>query len=1077
MSGYLRHPNNSPLITQLQAVSQKLSLVIILIPSMVICGWVFNIPFLKGILPNLPTMKVNTAVCFILGGGYLWLSSVKFNRNTKQKKNKIKSIKFFLALLLIVIPLLTLIQYGFNINLGIDELLMKQPEAPGSVAAPGRMAPNTALAFLLEGLAFLLFNLPHPRYLAAQIMAIGTWLLGFLGVLGYLYHTTYFYTAGSFTGMAIHTAISLLILSLGTLFTCPNRGIMILITSDSAGSLTIRQILLIVLILPPLVEGLSELGYRLYIYSKDAQSAVESILNIILFSGLLLWNAYKINCFDSQRQQAQIELEQANIRLQAELSNRQSAEAALQVSQERFSGILEVANDGIISVDKDYHIILFNQGAEKIFGYQSSEVIGQSLDLLLPIRFTIAHHQHITNFGQSGGKARKMGERQEIFGLHKDGTEFPAEASISKLEIGDEILFTAFLRDISDRKRIELELLSTSKRLQYLVTASTLVIFSCKPESEYGATFVSDNVKEILGYEVEDFLEESTFWLNHVHPDERTKVFDNLFKICEEKYYTNEYRFLHGDGTYHWVYEQIRLVTDDRGKPIEFVGFLADISGRKQVELELQQAKEAAEVANKAKSIFIANMSHELRTPLNAILGFTQVMIRDSSLTQKQRENLEIIKKSGDYLLTLINDILDLSKIEAGGTTLDENSFDLIDQLHSIQTMFHQKAEAKGLQLHLEIAPDVPQYIKTDPNKLRQVLVNLLGNAIKFTEKGSITLRLKNQTSNLTKREDNSPSDTYYLQFEVCDTGVGIAPSEIQTIFNAFTQTQAGKMSPEGTGLGLTISRKFVQLMGGDINVISTLGQGSTFSFEIPISYALATDIKPTQPHRQVIGLAPNQPPYRIVVADDQLENRQLLMTLLTQLGLEVREAKNGEEAVALWQEWQPHLIWMDMRMPVMDGCEATQQIRASIAGETVVIIALTAQASKSDRTLALSAGCNDFLSKPFQEDALFAKMEKYLGLQYIYAKTNQHSPTSQKSIEENQTKAITGESLSVMPREWMEKLHQATQLCDDEEIMNLIEQIPPEYTYLIADLSKITRDFQFQLIIKLVEDAFNSLS
>lgn len=1074
MSGYLHHPNNSPLITQLQVVSQKLSLVVLLIASMVICGWVFHIPFLKGILPNLPTMKVNTAVCFLWGGGSLWLWHRKYHRQKELAKNKIQLVNFILALLLILIPLLTLIQYGFHVNLGIDQLLMEQPEPLGSVAAPGRMAPNTALAFLLEGLAFLLLNLPHPRYLAAQIMAIGAWLLGFLGVLGYLYHTTYFYTAGSFTGMAIHTAISFLILSLGTLFACPNRGIMLLLTSDGAGSLMLRQMLPIVLFLPPLVEGLSELGYRLYIYTEDVQSAVESTLNIIFFSGLVIWNASGLNRFDSQRRQAQIELEQANIMLQAELSNRLEVEAALQVSQERFSSILEVANDAIISVDKNHNITLFNQGAEKIFGYHPSEIIGKSLDLLLPNRFVKIHHQHINDFGKSSGKARKMGERSEIFARRQDGTEFSAEASISKLEIGGEILFTAFLRDISDRKRIELELLSTSKRLQYLVTASPLVIFSCKPESEYGATFVSDNVKEILGYEVEDFLEESTFWFNHVHPDDRKKIFTDLFKIPEEKYCTNEYRFLHGDGTYHWVYEQIRLVTDDTEKSIEVVGFLVDISQRKQAELELQQAKEAAEVANKAKSIFIANMSHELRTPLNAILGFTQVMIRDSSLTQQQRENLEIISKSGNHLLSLIDDILDLSKIEAGRTTLDESSFDLIDQLQSLQTMFRQKAEAKGLRLNLEIAPDVPQYIITDPNKLRQIIINLLGNAIKFTEKGTITLKVKTQNLNIKSGEDNSLFDSCLLRFEVCDTGVGISPSEINTIFNAFTQTQVGKMSPEGTGLGLTISQKFVQLMGGEINVSSTLGQGSTFSFEIPVSFALATDIEPTQPYRQVIGLAPNQPPYRIVVADDQRENRQLLMTLLTQLGLEVREAENGEEAVTLWQEWQPHLIWMDIRMPVMDGYEATQQIRASIAGQRVAIIALTAQASKSDRTLALSAGCNDFLSKPFQEDALFAKMEKYLGLQYIYAETNQHSPTSQELIEKTQTNPITRESLSVMPREWREKLYQATQLCDDEAIFDLIAQIPLEYTSLIAHLSKIARDFQFQLIIELLEDNFH---
>jgi CheY-like chemotaxis protein len=404
--------------------------------------------------------------------------------------------------------------------------------------------------------------------------------------------------------------------------------------------------------------------------------------------------------------------------------------------------------------------------------------------------------------------------------------------------------------------------------------------------------------------------------------------------------------------------------------------------------------------------------------------------------------------------------------------------------------MFHQKAATKGLHLQLEIAHNLPRYIITDQNKLRQVIINLLSNAIKFTEKGIITLKVTNHNSQITGREDSCvlsqdyllpcascplPLPVSLLRFEVSDTGVGIPLSEINTIFDAFTQSQAGKMSPEGTGLGLTISRKFVQLMGGDINVSSTLGEGSTFSFEIPVYIVLASEVEPTQTHRQVIGLAPNQPPYRILVADDQPENCQLLVTLLTQLGLEVREAKNGEEAVILWQEWQPHLIWMDIRMPVMDGYHATQQIRSTIAGQTTVIIALTAQASKSDCAQALSAGCNDFVSKPFQEETLFAKMEKYLGIQYIYAESDQDSVAGHQLGQDAQTDGLISESLSVMPREWIDKLHHAAELCDDEEVSDLIEQIPSEYTSLIAHLNDIVQDFQFQLIVQLLSDNSSS--
>lgn len=1218
MSKHVRKQNDFLLKNRLQVVSQKLSIIVVLVGFAVILGWIFNIDVLKNILPNMPKMKFNTALCILLEGASLWLWHWKFTRKTKQGKHKIQFLSFSLAFLAILIAFLTLIEYGFHVNLGMDQLLMQQPEPVTSQAAPGRMAPNIALAFLFEGSALLILNMPRANYLRAHIMVIGGWLLGFIGLLGYLYGSIYFYTAGSFTGMAIHTAIAILLLSIAILFASPNRGIMLLLISDGAGSLMIRQMLPFILFIPPLVEGLTEIGHRSSLYSTDVQSALGTTLNLVIYSGLVVWNAHKLNRFDSQGRQARIELQQANTLLREELSTRHEVEAALQVSQSRFSGILEIANDAIISVDQNQHIILFNHGAENIFGYSASEVIGEPLDLLLPTRFAVAHHQHISNFGNSSGKARRMGERSEIFGRRKDGTEFPAEASISKLKIGGEILFNAFLQDISQRKEVELELIRSrdlreaifneSADAIFLVDVETFLTIDCNRRAvelfeatskneligihgntlhkykftpEEVATIVKEiNIKSFWTKEIEYITKKgNTFWGNfatkrirvasklielvritdiserkktqealikserlfrilaeispvgifrsnasgetiyaneracqlvgakledvlgwqwnsYIHPEDRERVGQVWqYSITHQLPWQLEYRLVNPEGKEMetWVLAQADLEMDEKNTIIGYVGTLTDISDvynelrlRKEAELELQRAKEAAELANKAKSIFIANMSHELRTPLNVILGFTQVMLRDFSFSQKQQEHLQIISKSGNHLLTLINDILDLSKIEAGSITLDEISFDLIDQLDLLQTMFRQKAEAKGLQLQLEIAPDLPRHIITDQNKLRQVIINFLSNAIKFTEKGTITLKVTNCKSEITDREESCglsqdyllpstssplPLPSSLLRFEVSDTGVGIPPSEINTIFDAFTQSQAGKMSPEGTGLGLTISRKFVQLMGGDIKVSSTLGEGSTFSFEIPAYIVLTSEVEPTQTHRQVIGLLPNQPPYRILVADDQPENRQLLVTLLTQLGLDVREAKNGEEAVILWQEWQPHLIWMDIRMPVMDGYKATQQIRSTIEGQTTVIIALTAQASKRDCAQALASGCNDFVSKPVQEETLFAKMEKYLGIQYVYAENDRDSVAGHQLSQDAQTDGLISENLSLMPREWIDKLHHAAELCDDEEVSHLIAQIPSEYTSLIAHLNDIAYDFQFQLIVQLLSD------
>lgn len=551
--------------------------------------------------------------------------------------------------------------------------------------------------------------------------------------------------------------------------------------------------------------------------------------------------------------------------------------------------------------------------------------------------------------------------------------------------------------------------------------------------------------------------------------------------------------------------------------------------------LELEKAKQTAETANQAKSTFLANMSHELRTPLNAILGFAQIMGRDPQTTPEQQHHLRIINRSGEHLLSLINNVLDLSKIEAGRIDLTETCFNLTELLETIDGILHQHAAAKGLQFQIIVAPKVPRHIVNDAIKLRQVLINLVGNAIKFTEYGSVVLRV---------RVENVHSDTLsaigqtlegeaetlsgfkhqYLVFEVEDTGIGIPTEELNGIFHAFEQSSRGKITPEGTGLGLTISRKFIELMHGTISVVSTSGTGTRFTIKLPI-HGTAIPMLDLRSQRLIVGLAPNQPRYRVLIVDDQSENRELLVRMLTSLRLDVREAANGQDAIACYQAWQPHLMLLDIYMPELDGFATTQQIRQleqqiplsqadpSTGLHRLKIIALSASILEDDRQKAFAAGCDGFLGKPFQAHDLYKAIGQQLQLRYRYAdptpKTiqlpshqsanvdslfspnqqvglTQHpqlKPHTDQAAEATLDKVLSPEkassnlspalaqpiSLDFMPSDWRYQLYQTALCCRDEQVIELIEQIPSEYSALAQRLRTYAQKFQFEMILQLL--------
>lgn len=395
---------------------------------------------------------------------------------------------------------------------------------------------------------------------------------------------------------------------------------------------------------------------------------------------------------------------------------------------------------------------------------------------------------------------------------------------------------------------------------------------------------------------------------------------------------------------------------------------------------ELKRAKEATDAANRAKNEFLANKSHELHTPLNAILGFTQLMQRDRSPSGNHQQYIRVVNQNGEHLLGLINDVLELSKIEAGRAALNETDFDLYQLLSTLESLLKLKAQVKNLHLIFEIDANVPRFIRTDESKLRQVLTNLLDNAIKFTQEGGVTLHVRNRESD---RFDK-------ILFAIEDTGPGIAPEEIRDLFKAFKQTQVGRESQEGRGLGLRISQKFVEILGGEITVESEVGKGSCFSFAIPVSLDEVTQMVISADISQVSGLAPGQPSYRILIVEDNPMNCLLLSTLLNETGFEVKVAENGKDGIEIWQEWHPNLIFMDMQMPILDGYEATQRIREFEKNFTpdnphIPIVAITASGFAEQRQECLAAGCDDFISKPFQREEVLETLSIFLGVEYAY--------------------------------------------------------------------------------------------